>query len=148
MFNTPHHIRDSLLFRHVVYTCIPKDYIATKMYLDNYDGLTGPREHVQNICSNMEIVIQDSHVINKIFPTTFRGSVRTWYNNLEPSSVASFNDLYVKLVAHFHISIPTRKSATELFGITQAEDKFTKTYLKRFNKEGKNLVEGVICFTR
>lgn len=148
MFNTPHHIGDSLLFRHVVYTCIPKDYIATKMYLDNYDGLTDPREHVQNICSNLELVIQDSHVICKIIPITFRGSVRTWYNNLEPSSVASFSDLCAKLVAHFNISIPTRKSSTELFGITQAEDKFTRTYLKRFNGEGKNLVEGVICSTR
>jgi len=118
------------------------------MYLDNYDGLTDPREHVQNICSNLELVIQDSHVICKIIPITFRGSVRTWYNNLELGSVASFSDLYAKLLAHFNISIPTRKSSTELFGITKAEDKFTRTYLKRFNGEGKNLVEGVICSTR
>jgi hypothetical protein len=62
----------------------------------------------------------------KILPTTFRGSVRAWYNKLELSLVASFSDLYAKLVACFSTSIPAKKSSTELFGITQAKDESTK----------------------
>jgi len=58
----------------------------------------------------------------KILPTTFRSSVRAWYNKLEPSSVASFSDLCAKLVAYLNTSIPAKKSSTELFGITQAKD--------------------------
>jgi hypothetical protein len=51
---TPHQIRDSLLSRWVLHTRIPKDYISTKMTLDNYNDLAYPEEHVQNIRSNLE----------------------------------------------------------------------------------------------
>jgi len=98
----------------------------------------------------------------KILPTTFKGSIKAWYNNLEPGLVASFSDLYAKLVAYF-----SQMSSTELCEIIQAKDESTRTYLKRFNEEmlkvedliklvasealyqlgeGK-LVEGVVCFT-
>jgi hypothetical protein len=53
-----------------------------KMILDNYDGLTDPREHVQNMCNSLELIIQDHDSMCKIFPTTFIGSVRAWYNNI------------------------------------------------------------------
>jgi hypothetical protein len=33
------------------------NYISTKMTLDNYDGLIDPREHVQNIQSKLELVV-------------------------------------------------------------------------------------------
>lgn len=33
------------------------NYISTKMTLDNYDGLINPREHVQNIQSKLELVV-------------------------------------------------------------------------------------------
>ena len=62
----------------------------------------------------------------KILPTTFRGSVRAWYNKLELGLVASFSDLCAKLVACLGTSIPAKKSSTELFGITQAKDESTK----------------------
>jgi hypothetical protein len=119
----------------VLNTCTPKDYIATKMTLDNYNRLTNPREHVQNVHNSLELVIQDNHAMCKILLTTFRGSVRAWYNNLEPGSVSSFSDLYAKLVTHFNTSILAKKSSTKLFGINQAKDESTRTYLKRFNEK-------------
>jgi hypothetical protein len=71
----------------------------------------------------------------KILPTTFRGNMRTWYNNLKSGSILSFQDLYVKLVTRFSTSIPTKKSSIELFGIIQGEKQSTQAYLRRFNKE-------------
>lgn len=81
------------------------------------------------------MVIQDNHAICKILLITFKGSVRVWYNNVESGLVTSFNDLCVKLVTHFNISIPTRISSTKLFGITQTYDESTRAYLKQFNEE-------------
>jgi hypothetical protein len=105
------------------------------MTLDNYDGLVDPREHVQNMGNNLELVIQDSYAMCKIFSITFRGSVRARYNNLESDSITSFSKLCTKLVVGFNTSIPARKISTELFRITQVDDESTRTYLKRFNEK-------------
>jgi arginyl-tRNA synthetase len=62
-------------------------------------------------------------------------AARAWYNNLEPDSIEGLRDLYIKLAVRFSTSIPINKSSTELFGVTQQEDEFTRAYLKRFNEE-------------
>jgi hypothetical protein len=72
-------------------TRIPRDYIATKMTLDNYDEFTNHREHVQNMHDGLELVIRDNHAICKTLPMTFRGSIKAWFNNLEIGSVTSFS---------------------------------------------------------
>jgi len=42
--------------------------------LDNYDGLTNPRKHMQNVRSVIEFMTQKNVAICKIFHVTFRGS--------------------------------------------------------------------------
>jgi hypothetical protein len=42
----PNQWRGSSLSKRVLKTWLFKDYIFIKMSLDNYDGLTGPREYV------------------------------------------------------------------------------------------------------
>jgi hypothetical protein len=76
---------------------IHKDYISIKINLDNYDGLMDSREYVQNVRSNLELVIQNNDVMCKILLMIFRRSAQAWYNNLESGSIMSFKDLYVKL---------------------------------------------------
>jgi hypothetical protein len=68
----------------------------------------------------------------KIFLTTFKGSIRVWYNNLKSSSITNFGDLYTKLVTQFSISIPAKKASRNSLGLL---DKSTLAYLKRFNEE-------------
>ena len=114
---------------------MPKEYLSAKMNLDSYDGLTNPREHIQNIKGSLELVIHDNNIMCKILPTTFRGNMRTWYNNLKSGLILSFQDLYTKLVTRFSTSIPTKKSSIELFGIIQGEKKSSEVYLRRFNNE-------------
>jgi hypothetical protein len=57
------------------------------MSLDNYDGLADPRKHVQNMRCSLKLIIQDHDSMCKIFPSTFGGFARAWYNNLEPNSI-------------------------------------------------------------
>jgi hypothetical protein len=87
------------------------------MSLGNYDGLTNQKEYVQNVRISLELIIQDYDSMCKIFPSTFRGSVHAWYNNLEPNSIEGLNDLYVKLVARFSTNITTKKTSIELFSV-------------------------------
>jgi hypothetical protein len=98
------------------------------MSLDTYDGSTDPREHIQNVRGSLELVIHENDVMCKILPTTFRGNVKRWYNNLKSGSILGFQDLYAKLVARFSTGIPTKKSSTELFGIVQGEKELPRAY--------------------
>ncbi|KAJ6856870.1 hypothetical protein NC651_038532 [Populus alba x Populus x berolinensis] len=61
--------------------------------------------------------------------------MRTCYNNLNSGSILSFQDLCVKLVAHFSTSIPMVKSLTKLFENVQGEKESTQAYRRRFNEE-------------
>jgi hypothetical protein len=90
-----------------------------KMSLDSYDSLANLREHVQNMCNSLELIVQDGDSMCKIFLTTFKGSACAWYNNLEPNSIKGFNDLCAKLVAHFITNITAKKNFTELFSVIQ-----------------------------
>jgi len=91
------------------------------MTLDNYDGLTDLREHVQNMHRNLELVIQDDNAMCKILSMTFIGLTRVWYNNLKLVSIMDSNNFCAKLVSWFNTYIPVKKSFIELFSITQLE---------------------------
>jgi hypothetical protein len=116
--------------------------------LDSYDRLTNPWELIQNVRGSLELVSHDNDIMCKILPTTFKGNVRIWYNNLKPKSIMSFQDLRFKLVTCFSTSIPTKKISTKLFGVNQGEKESTWTYLRRFNKEMlqvEDLLEPIAC---
>ena len=95
--------------KHILNTRILKDYFSMNISLENYDGLTNPREHVKNIHSSLELIIQDHDSMCKLFPTTFKRFGCAWNNNLKPNSIEGFNYLYVKLVARFNTGIPSNK---------------------------------------
>jgi len=89
--------------------------------------------------------MQDTNITYKILLTIFCGSSQTWYYNLEFRFILNFKDLYAKLKTHFNINIPTIKSSTKLFTITQQEDEVTIIYLKRFKKKMLKL-QGLLKF--
>ena len=125
----------SPLYKRVQEAKVPKEYLSVKMSLDTYDGLTDPREHIQNMRGSLELVIHDNDGMCKILSTTFRGNVRRWYNNLKSGSISGYQDLCAKLVARFSINIPMKKSSTKLFRIVQGKKEPTWAYLRRFNEE-------------
>jgi len=88
------------------------------MNLNNYNDLFDPREHIQNIRNNLELMIQDTNNIYKILSITFYGPSQVWGHSIESISIISFVDMCHKLIAHFSINIYTKKSSTKLFNIT------------------------------
>jgi hypothetical protein len=81
----------SPLSKKVLNTRLFKDYISIQIWLDTYDGLADPREYVLNVLSSLELVIQDSDSMCKIFLITFWRSTCAWYNSLELSSIEGFS---------------------------------------------------------
>jgi len=72
-----HQVKESLLCHGVLHTHFTKDYIISKANLDNYNGLTDPGEHIQNIISILEPITIKNDAIYIIFPATFHGSTRS-----------------------------------------------------------------------
>ena len=84
--------------------------------------------------NSLELLVQDSKAICKVFPTTFQGSIRARYHSLKPGSISSFSYLYDKLIIILaQAFLP--KDSTKIFSIIQLEKKNDRAYLKRFNKE-------------
>jgi len=77
---SPQQWRFSPLSKHILKNGPSKNYFSMNMNLDNYDSLADPREHMQNIRSSLDLIIQDHDSMCKIFLSTFKGSTRAWYN--------------------------------------------------------------------
>jgi len=86
-----------------------------KMNLDNLDGLTNLWEYLQNVRSNLELVIHDSNAMCKILSIIFYGFIWIWYHVLELGYIFSFFYLSSNVIARFSIGIPVKKNLTKLF---------------------------------
>lgn len=95
--------------------------------------------------NSLELLVQDSKAMCKVFPTTFQGSIRAWYHSLKPGSISGFSYLYDKLITRFSTSIPTKRFNWNFLHYSTRK-KNDRAYLKRFNKEMlhvKNLLKHI-----
>jgi hypothetical protein len=76
----------SLHFVTLLYTHVTKDCVIFEANLESYDGLIGPKGHVQNIINILKLVTTKSDDMCKISPTTFLGFTRVLYHSLKPRS--------------------------------------------------------------
>lgn len=53
-----HHNRDSPLYHKVLHTHLFKDRVTAKANVDNYDGFTYPKRHIQSVTNIPNLVAQ------------------------------------------------------------------------------------------
>ena len=70
-----------------------------------------------------------------LWARSFLRPFRVSISLVELGSVMGFNDPYTKLVSWLNTNIPTNRSFTKLFYITQPREESNRAYLKRFNEE-------------
>lgn len=100
-------------------THLSKHFITGKVNLDNYNGLTNPREHIKNVRNIVESMTTKNDVMCKIFPSTFCGYLKACYHSFAFDSILGPYNLFVEFISYFNTNIVTKKNTIKPFTITQ-----------------------------
>ena len=63
--------------------------------LERYNGTTNPDEHLDAFLTHANLYTNDDAILCLVFPTSLKGAELTWYNELPPRSIDTF-DTFVK----------------------------------------------------
>ncbi|GAU10283.1 hypothetical protein TSUD_418870, partial [Trifolium subterraneum] len=102
--------------------------------LDKYDGTTDPDEHVQSVETALDYRNLRGSIKCKLFPLSLTRGASTWWRNLPPGSIDSWEELCRTFTAHFTTSRRHPKTVVSLKAIVQGPEESLRNYIERFNK--------------
>ncbi|GAU37149.1 hypothetical protein TSUD_293060 [Trifolium subterraneum] len=102
--------------------------------LDKYDGTTDPDEHVQSVETALDYRNLRESIKCKLFPLSLIRGASTWWRNLPPGSIDSWEELCRMFTAHFTTSRRHPKTVASLKAIVQGPEESLRSYIERFNK--------------
>ncbi|GAU50817.1 hypothetical protein TSUD_410870, partial [Trifolium subterraneum] len=102
--------------------------------LDKYDGTTDPDEHVQSVETALDYRNLRGSIKCKLFPLSLVRGASTWWRNLPPGSIDSWEELCRMFTAHFTTSRRHPKTMASLKAIVQGPEESLRNYIERFNK--------------
>ncbi|GAU42123.1 hypothetical protein TSUD_350970 [Trifolium subterraneum] len=102
--------------------------------LDKYDGTTDPDEHDQSVETALDYRNLRGSINCKLFSLSLIRGTSTWWRNLPPGSIDSWEELCRMFTAHFTTSRRHPKTVASLKAIVQGPEESLRSYIERFNK--------------
>ncbi|GAU38385.1 hypothetical protein TSUD_147530 [Trifolium subterraneum] len=102
--------------------------------LNKYDATTDPDEHVQSVETALDYRNLRGSIKCKLFPLSLFRGASTWWRNLPPGSIDSWEELCRTFTAHFTTSWRHPKTVASLKAIVQGPEESLRNYIERFNK--------------
>jgi len=121
----------------IMTTRLPKGWKSPT--LDRYDETSDPNEHINAYVAQLSIYMRDTHVYCKVFPASLRGMALSWFTQLPPKSIDSFEDLKTKFAAQFATSKPHNLTPIALANVRQEKGESLRTFMDRFGQVALNI---------
>ncbi|XP_020210703.1 uncharacterized protein LOC109795571 [Cajanus cajan] len=100
--------------------------------IDRYDGTTDPNEHINAYVTQINLYTNDDTIMCRVFPTSLKGATLSWYTQLPPRSVDSFNTLVHFFSDQYATSRPHHITSTALSNLLQQDDESLRHFMEHF----------------
>jgi len=121
----------------IMTTRLPKGWKSPM--LDRYDGTSDLDEHINAYVAQLSIYTTDTHVYCKVFPASLRGMALSWFTQLPPKSIDSFENLKTKFAAQFATSKPHNLTPIALANVRQEKGESLLTFMDKFGQVALNI---------
>ncbi|GAU40562.1 hypothetical protein TSUD_35790 [Trifolium subterraneum] len=127
------------LLRRIMDIPLPRE-LEKPPTLDKYDGTTDPDEHVLIVETALDYRNLRGSIKCKLFPLSLVRGASTWWRNLPPGSIDSWDELCRTFTAHFTTSRRHPKTVVSLKAIVQDEAVSPRRRIARGNENFQEAV--------
>ena len=117
---------------HAHYDAMPYPKGYQKPSFEKFDGVNGtPHEHLTHFYSACGETSQSDALLIRQFVQSLKGPAFTWYTQLPPSSIHTWDDMHKSFLAHF-VSSERKISIMDLANAIQRHDESVNDFIARW----------------
>ena len=118
-----------------------------KLSFDKFDGLSGsPQEHLAHFYSACGETSQSDPLLVRQFVQSLKGSAFTWYTQLEPGSILTWDDMQRAFLAQF-VSSKKKVTLMDLAQTTQRPGESASEFITRWRSLNLQCMEKISEFS-